>query len=584
MSALIPKDVLDDILARLDPVAFISESVALKKAGKDFKGLCPFHAEKTPSFMVSPDKRIFYCFGCGEGGNLFKFLMKIENLSFPEAARKLARKAGVNIPAENSEEALQSDQKEIFYKINRYAAWFYEESLKGPAGAQARAYLDSRGIEPGIRDEFHLGLAPDGWEGLVTFLKEKKVPLELAEALGLIRKRKDGSSYYDFFRNRLMFPILDEEGRVIGFGGRRLNDASKEEAKYINSPESPVYHKGEGVYGLAQTKKTIREKGELVLVEGYMDLIALHQAGIKNAVAPLGTALTPQQIRYLTRFAPQFVVMFDGDEAGKRAFFKSLNLFLNEKIHPKVVRLPENHDPDSYIREKGASEMEGLVREAKPAVEWILLTALSQAGRTPSSRTDAVQRVLPYIRALPSMVEQKGYLAHLSRFLGLNESAFNELITRVVPTEKSPIPNRPKPKISLERNLLQLYVIYPQRVHDWIQDDFFSYFENEEYKEAGISLYRHYQEAGDLKLEQFEGEFANLVTELAFEKIPLASEDEINQFISDCFGQWKKNRLKKELTVLTGEIQLAEMQGDPDLLRRLLLKKNETLSSLKDMG
>lgn len=256
---MIPREKLDEITNRIDLVSLITEYVPLKKSGSNYKGLCPFHEEKTPSFMVSPEKQIFHCFGCGEGGNLFGFLMKVESLPFPEAAERLAKRAGVDLGPQEKGYREKQEQKDLLYRINQYAAWFYADNLKKPGETKAREYLKKRGLPLETIEEFRLGLALDGWDHLVRFLRSKKVPLEKAASLGLIKKRKDGS-YYDFFRNRLIFPIIDFEERIIGFGGRRLNEEETNEAKYINSAESLIYHKGNSIYGLSQAKKALREK------------------------------------------------------------------------------------------------------------------------------------------------------------------------------------------------------------------------------------------------------------------------------------------------------------------------------------
>lgn len=575
--SIIPQDILDEITNRVDLVSFISEHVPLKKAGKDYKGLCPFHQEKSPSFMVSPSKRIFHCFGCGQGGNLFGFLMKIENLPFPEAVSRLAAKAGVDLPKDGGE---PTEKKDVYYKINRYAAWFFADCLKQKEGSIARDYLRKRGINAEMIEEFKIGYAPNSWEALTQFLNEKGVPMDKALALGLIRQRKEGGTY-DFFRNRLIFPIMDYETRVIGFGGRRLVDQNSVEAKYINSPESPVYQKGSSIYGLAQAKKALRDTGTVVLVEGYLDLIALFQAGIQNVAAPLGTALTTGQVNILKRFVEKFVVMFDGDDAGRGAMLKSLNLLFAAGCHPHVVTLPQGEDPDTAVKKKGTAWMKKTVDEAPLAMEWMILEELGHTGGQTSKKVEAVKGLMPFIQALPSELERQSYTARVTQFLGLGENA---LEIRGNKSGGGPFKEGPMvAKISLERILLGLYVRYPQLGEKLITAGTFELFEDERLKRLGCQLQESFKKTGDFAFDTLlgpENEFDENLSELAFGAEEVA---EAEQMMGDCMARFRRQKLQDELKNLTGEIHLAEIKNDTAGLQKLISQKNEAVKNLKTL-
>ncbi|MBI4217802.1 MAG: DNA primase [Elusimicrobia bacterium] len=578
--ALFPPEILDEILNRTDIVSLISDHVTLKKSGKEYKGLCPFHQEKTPSFMVNPEKRIYHCFGCGQGGNAYRFLMTIENLPFPEAAEKLAKRGGIDLTSYQGTD-VKKDEREVLYKINRYAAWFFRENLK--TSKKCRDYLAKRKIHPAAEEEFQLGCAPDSWESLAHFLASKKVPLVQAETAGLIRKRQDGS-HYDFFRDRLMFPIIDAEGRIAAFSGRRLDD-KKEEAKYVNSPESVVYKKGQCVYGLFQAKKAIREKNEVVLVEGNIDLVRLWQSGLKNVAAPLGTALTQAQIKLLARYAEKFVLLFDGDSAGLRAFEKALLLMLGLGFHPRVVRLPNGDDPDGFVEKRGIEALSRLIAEAPPSVEGLMIEAFSKAGPKTSERVEAVRKFLPLVEQIQDDLEKKAYLARLSRFLGMPEGSLEATVAlprKDAAAKRALVENQ---KNSLERILLRLYVTNPQIAHEVLGKGIFGRFADIKLKTLGLKLVEYYGRHGALELDKIlDSENAgdtDCLTEFAFGDEAEGEAASFRTVLKDCLCQWKKQCLKAELSEITGAIHLAELRGDRDSLTRLLVRKNEAIRDLK---
>lgn len=592
MSLYIPRDVLDEILNRVDLVQTIGEHVPLKKSGKDFKGLCPFHQEKTPSFFVNPTKGIFYCFGCSVGGNLYSFLMKVENLSFVEACEKLAQRAGVDLKPYQKKrapggqalgQASGQDLRESFYKINRYVAWFFENHLNQVPGKKAKTYLEKRGISPESIQAFKLGYAPLSWNGLTTFLQDKKVPLEYAEKLGLIKKRKDGS-YYDFFRDRVMFPIIDDQDRIIGFSGRRLNDADKESAKYINSAESPIYHKGDSIFGRSQAKKAIRKEDGIVLVEGQLDVITLWQGGVQNSVAPLGTALTLSQVGLLKRYTNNFYLMFDGDSAGHHACDRAISLFLEAGCHPRIVVIPDGEDPDSFLKKQGVKVLEKLLSEAKPAMEYLMLRELSHVGAQPSKRVEAVKKILPFVQSISTTLEQKSYLSRLAHFLGMGETTLLDMASAPVHQKKQIGVMGSKKEFSLERILIHLYVNYPQVVSSELTPEVIGQFEDEEVKNIAFQIVEQYKKMGGLNVREVLNVDPSFdltwLSEMAFAFPELDNDKAIKIFFDDCFKSWGKKSLKNRLKKITGEIQLAEINNDLNALKELVEKKNEAFKAI----
>ena len=369
MAIFIPEDKVLEIKNAADIVDIISEVVHLKKSGKNFLGLCPFHSEKTPSFSVSPEKQIFYCFGCGVGGNIFSFLMKHDGLAFPEAARTLARRYGVDIPNKSLtvEQKKRITERESLLKINRHAMEYFYRALRSESGGNPLNYLKKRGFSQQIMDTFQIGYAPRGWDNLLNFFSKKGAPIALVEKSGLILPKKDKRGYYDRFRDRIIFPILDVNKAVIGFGGRVLDDSLP---KYLNSPETPVYNKSRSLYGLYTARDKCRATNTIFIVEGYLDLISLHQHGIENSVATLGTALTPEHVRLLTRYASRIILVYDSDEAGIRSArrcvdifwkehvdFSRGDVFQEEKADTHILVLPQEHDPDSFFGGKRTWEI-----------------------------------------------------------------------------------------------------------------------------------------------------------------------------------------------------------------------------------
>ena len=404
-----PQTFIDDLKRQADIVRVIQDYVQLKKKGANWMACCPFHKEKTPSFSVSPAKEIFYCFGCHKGGTVFNFVMEMERVSFPEAIKIVADKTGVPLPKliDDSRFEAKRHESDQVIELNKWALEWWEQQLAtSNEGRIARDYLEGREITDDTRKTFRLGYAPDSWDALSIFLRQKGATQEQIEKSGLVVKKDEGGSY-DRFRGRLMFPVFDFQGRPIAFGGRTLKN---EDAKYINSPETAAYVKGRNLFGLNLTRDEIRRSGFAILVEGFLDLIVPYQHGIKNVVASLGTALTGDQVKLLSRFARKVVVNYDGDPAGVQAAKKAIEILLAEDLEVKVLVLPDNSDPDEFIRRSGVGEYTRQRGNAQPHIQFVIDQAVRDRKLSnPSDKEAAIDEVLPYIRAVRSRLQKREY-------------------------------------------------------------------------------------------------------------------------------------------------------------------------------
>jgi DNA primase len=460
---MIPDDIVREVRERAAILDIVSDYVGLKKSGVNYLGLCPFHTEKTPSFNVNPVKGIYHCFGCGVGGDVVSFVMRMEGLPFPEAVRFLARRVGVVIPDRplTSTEKRRVDERELLHELHEVASRYYEKVLlKGASGEPCRRYLKQRGVDGETARAYRLGFAPDAWDTLARYLEEKKVPLEAAEKVGLVRRRERGG-YYDGFRNRLLFPIADIHGRTIGFGGRVLDDSLP---KYLNSPESPVYHKSEVLYGLNIAKQAIREKGEAFIVEGYFDHLALFRAGVRNVVATCGTALTASHLKMLRRFAGKAYILFDADSAGKKATLRAMEIFLEENFPAHVVQMPTGEDPDTYLRKYGVNPFLELVAGALPVFEFFFRDICRQTDiGSVEGKMAVLGEVAPRLRKMADEVERDLYVREIARYLAIEENDVRRKMGRSSLEPATPTPGRERRKANAgpEEMLLSLMGKYP---------------------------------------------------------------------------------------------------------------------------
>ena len=427
-----------------DIVRVVGEYVRLKKTGKDFSGLCPFHQEKTPSFTVSPIKQIFYCFGCGKGGDIFNFVMQMERCEFPDALRLVAEKCGISIPKpkpSSPAERTQSSVRATLVEMHREAQTFFVNQLQGTAeGKLARAYLEDRGLDKATMDRFGIGYAPSGGDLLLRHLKGKYAEKLLAES-GLVSRDQNGSRLFDRFRRRITFPISNESGKIVAFGCRALGD---DQPKYLNSPETPIYSKSNVLYHLDRAKEALRRSDFAVLVEGYMDAIAVARAGISNVVASCGTSLAEPQIKLLGRFTKRVIVNYDPDAAGQAATERSIAILLEQDFEVRVLALPGKADPDKFIREQGAEAYTKLLKESPPYVDYLIARARNMDMTTGEGKKQAVNFLLPYVQKIPNRILRSEWATRIAQQLRLDEPVLRAALSKAANERRSEVKIQPE--------------------------------------------------------------------------------------------------------------------------------------------
>ncbi len=588
----IPDEKVIEIRNRADIVEIVSDSVRLKRTGKNYLGLCPFHTEKTPSFTVSPDKQIFHCFGCGEGGDAFSFLMKQMGLSFPEAMRLIARRYGIEIPqrAMTPEQQKNIDRRQRLLAANQKAKEYYQQTLKNTAaGQQAQTYLKKRGVTSETIDNFALGLAPDGWQGVNDHLKAAGFSADEGQAAGLIVSNRRETGYYDRFRNRVVFPIFDLGERVVGFGGRVMGDG---EPKYLNSPESPIYNKRRILYGLNRSRQACRRTGIIHIVEGYFDLLTLYQNGIENVAATLGTALTDEHIRLIKGHAEQTILIFDADEAGVKAALRSCNLFLAAGIEARVLVLPDGHDPDSFVRQSGAAAFEKATKNAPGIIGFIIDSAINRIGLSVEGRIRIISELQPVLTTIVDPVARSLYIRELADRIGVEEKAIREKMRQTAPGNRhpdmlskgNPVSKKRNdaftgPAFKLERLIVAMLLQYPKMIPQIEESGIVAQFtdprlqtigrqiiENKEIAETGIPELIEMTKDPDLK---------RIITSLAMGDGDKWSEKDCLRTIN----QYKKRISDGGRHQLMAKIKIAEAAGDHETVARL---SRQLLLDIKD--
>ncbi len=424
-----PDEFVDEVRRSADIVRLISDHLTLKKVGNSWKGLCPFHQEKTPSFNVRADPPVFHCFGCGEGGDVFKFVMLHERVGFPEAIEIVARRFGVPIPERTSAAPREAKEREELLAVLEEAAQWFTRTFWGEPGRAAREYLQGRGFEKSTLDRIRVGAARDAWSALLDDLGRRHSPQVLLAA-GLIVARQGKQGHYDRFRNRAVFPILNDQGKVVAFGARALDGS---EPKYLNSPESPVYHKASTLYGLSWAKETVRKAGRVILMEGYLDVARALERGVLECVASCGTALTPTHARVLRRFAGRIIVNYDQDAAGQKAATRGIDVLLEQGFEITVVELPEGHDPDSFLKAEGADAYRARLDEAPPYMEWLIRRAARDHDTsTPPGKAAFLNAILPSLAKIENAVERAAWVPVLVQRGRLDGAAAREEVRRAV--------------------------------------------------------------------------------------------------------------------------------------------------------
>jgi DNA primase len=570
LAGLIPENIIREVVERADILEVVEKYVPLKKKGRNFMGLCPFHSEKTASFSVSPDKGFFKCFGCGKGGTALTFLMEMEGITFPEAVRELGDRYGVRIETATKESKKKDDKRKKLYAINNEAERFFLNNLRIDIGKGAVDYLKKRGIDGITARDFSLGYSPKEWEALIKYSKHKGISENQLKESGLVIMGDRGP--YDRFRGRIIFPIKNQNGRLCGFGGRIIGDG---EPKYMNSPETPIYHKGEILYGLNITKNEIRKAQHAIIVEGYLDSISLYQAGIKNVAATLGTALTQDHLRAIKRYTNEVVLLFDADEAGGMATERTLPLFGEGTMYAKSAVLPKGEDPDSFIREKGVAAFQKIIANAKDIFDFCLERIYSRHDlNTAKGETEALDEAsyVAAVKKLPNEVDF--YVRKIAERLGVGEQSVRDSVSKKMKRESrnAAIQSRhqkkeseDKPKVAEEFNppnvesrLFKMAVNYPHLLQDaGLTDEHLEHFTNLTLKGLVENILKaeHLDNKVHLASLISSGESSEGAPELTQKIIDLSTlEDEevtdeemANEIIGDCIKNLDVRDLKTEL-------------------------------------
>ncbi len=577
----IPDDTVAEIRMRADIVAIIGKHVELKKAGRNHKGLCPFHQEKSPSFTVNTEKGFYYCFGCQQKGDVFSFVMEYEGKSFVEAAESLAMTLGILIPENNTSpevSARRRSEKGLMYEINLLATEFFRDRLIGPDGGKGKEYLVERGIGEEQSELFQLGYAPAQWRALADFLEARGADLAVAEQVGLLIKQPKKSGYYDRFRDRLMCPIFQTTGEVVGFSGRLLTtgpEAEKAGAKYINSPESTIYKKSKLLYGILQARDAFRSEKHAILVEGNFDVIRLHENGFRQAVAPLGTALTEDQALRLKRLTGQVYLLYDGDRAGRAATLKGLQTLLSQEVSVKIASLPHGEDPDSLIGKHGPDALSQILARAQPAVEYFIHEVWVRADRSAEGRAKTLHESAQVLRYIKEPTQRDFAIGTFAMALGVEESALRRGLRRAFQQHRSRSSTHETPPSKVQQNAgerpqkpppqLQLDIIcilaeFPELLSAAEEGDVFSYLTDTRL----CDMYAAAREGRPMLSETHDPGIAKALLSGAFSAVSSPEH-----CLKESIGTLKREQRTRKTHELQVQLEEAGRRKDADLQREL---------------
>ncbi len=580
MAPYIPEDKLLEIREAASIEEVVGQYVKLERRGKNLLGLCPFHADTKPSFTVSPDKGIFHCFGCSAGGNVISFVMQYHKMSFPEAAAELARRYGIPLSLRDlgPEESRRAKKRQLFYDLHKEALAFYLATLEGKTGQPARDYLAKRGLTPEIIQTYRLGYAPPEWDGLRRHLQSRGLSLEAAAEVGLLLPRASGG-YYDRFRDRVIFPIFDRQDRVVAFGGRIVGEG---EPKYLNSPESPLYSKSRLLYGLPQAREALRHQDLALVVEGYLDLLALRVHDVGPVVATLGTALTREQVRLLKSLVSRVVLVFDGDPAGARAMCRAFPLFGQEGLPVRVIALPEGQDPDNYVQAHGPELFASPWEVAQPWLAFLLDNLVEAHGLSIEGRIKVTEELRPYFQALQDPVEQGLWFKFTAERLGVSETDLRLSLTLAPSTSRARREIAKGLAINREKRLVRWLLHHPgavpsEELAEWAEE-----FEDPGLKNLVHLIATHYTSDGDVDvsilLDHVEEEH------LKQELCALLLEGEFGQLHTDqAFDEWRRTFRQRPLKRVREALKerLALDSDDVLTLQEQIMKIDQQLEALK---
>lgn len=582
---------LDEIRNSISIVSFISEYVALKRRGRNHVARCPFHSERTPSFNVNEEKQIFRCFGCGVGGDIFKFVMQMEQLSFPEAVKLVAERSGIKLPEPAARApAVDGSDPDLLRKAMAEAAGSFHRTLvDSEIGREPLAYLLDRGISKATIERFTLGFAPAGGEWLMKRLLAQGFAAKALEDCGLVKRSEDGTRLYDAFRGRIMFPINDLRGRIIAFGGRTLGDRPP---KYLNSPETKLYNKSRNLFGLSFARQEIQRQDCAILVEGYMDFIVPFQYGIHNVVASLGTSLTPQQVKLLGRYTREVIVSYDPDSAGLAATQRSLDLFLEEDFRVRVLSLPAGQDPDTFVRNVGPEEYLSRLRQSSVYLDFVLETAVRNQGGidNPKSKIQILNSILPYLARVPNAVERSDYVFRFARRLRIEDQQMLAEVRRAAQQKKLRLQEASLATVGgmkfAEKRLLQLLLNYPH-----LQPQILTRCSQEDF--AGLTAEKIisavFEDFRNSTLATFEGlhrKFAgeaeqSLLAQLQMEEVP---EDHSEETAESFLNALRRIRLMNRKQQILSKMDEAVQQKDDEMLNRLIRQRIQVDRELVDLS
>ncbi|HPO22056.1 MAG TPA: DNA primase [Smithellaceae bacterium] len=573
---------IEEIKSRVDIVELASEYLTLKKAGRNYLGLCPFHQEKTPSFTVNREKQIFYCFGCGEGGNVITLLMKIANKSFPEAVKYLAEKTGVLLPVRTfgSDGREKESLRDGMFQLNARAARYFARQLSSPAGKAARDYLQKRAVTEETVRQFRLGYAPDAWRSLADDVEGGGLSLKMAEQAGLVIAGKEGG-FYDRFRGRLMFPIENPFGEIVAFGGRIIGEG---EPKYLNSPESPVYSKGKNLYGLNKAKETIRRNGFCLIVEGYFDVISLWNAGVRNVVATLGTALTRDHLELLRRYTQDVVALFDPDAAGRKALDRSLELFLGANMSARALILPDGLDPDDFVKKYGPAKLEELIALA-PAISDYYIDSVLGNGKTFEENRDLVKTAMEFVGKINNEIEKNLFIKRIAEKSGIDQALLKREIHRKPASAPSGAgvkkPSGGMAVNPLEFNLIRLMLEYPQKALLVDDENILECFLEPALKDLGTKIIQTYKLLGyvDVNILLPSDEDKPLREHLYKMSVeaPPTDDDRVERNFVDNMRRIREKWYKEQKRQVQHKLRQAQECGDSDLIRELTFQKQHLM-------
>ena len=562
---MIPEEVIQKVRDTANIREIVEEYVPLRKTGRNWVGLCPFHSEQDPSFTVSEEKQLFHCFGCNEGGDVFRFLMKLKGLSFIEAIKYVADRYGIDIPQKplSKKEKEKHKEKDLLLKANKEASLFYHDLLLNSSeGEKPLKYLISRGITEDIIRSFKIGWAPDSWEKLVNYLKNKDIPEDIAEKAGLIVKRTSSKGYYDRFRARIIFPIENIHGDIVALGGRVIDDSLP---KYLNSPETPVYQKSQLLYGLYKAKEAIRKKGIGIVVEGYLDLISLFQYGIENVVATLGTALTEKHISLLKRHSRKWVLIFDGDSAGIKAALRTLPLFFKASLDVKVLNLPDEHDPDSFIRSEGKEKFLDLIEDASSGLDFAIKKAIEQHRNKEGvldidGKLSVVDTLIPILSVVGDPVLQSLMVGKVSQVLSIREENLLKKLKLASKSKNFKKSNKLNNKnINIKTNnkaeeqLLGFLILYPDYQSEFMNFEIEQWLNTPNLRSLWLIIKDIYYTSGPVDLNKLyeqleeESERYSLVSKLIRQFPPIEDVDAVAEELKEFCQKKRKKILRQQL-------------------------------------